>query len=86
MRWPVRREGAIAMGYTVRLAAAPTPAGAEWLARAGVERAVQTPDALCEALGALELTALDWPADALDTLAAWGVRTARPGTARNTAR
>ena len=66
------REGCARMGFTALLAAAPTPRGATWLARAGREILVEDPARLEEALAALPVRVLARNADALEALAAIG--------------
>src|SRR5436190_21227786 len=67
--------GLRARGHAARLAIAPTPLGADVLARLGHEAPVTTHDALRDALAAAPLAALDLDAKLVDTLAAAGVRT-----------
>jgi protein ImuB len=62
-------------GHAARLAIAPTPLGADILARIGHEAPVTTPGALRDALAGAPLGALDLDAKLLATLAAAGVRT-----------
>jgi protein ImuB len=69
------REGCARMGFTALVACAPTVRGAAWLARAGVERCVERPDALEPALAALPLRIAVREADTLQALHAIGVRT-----------
>ena len=62
-------------GHAARLAIAPTPLGADVLARIGHEAPVPTLAALRDALAGAPLAALDLDAKLLATLAAAGVRT-----------
>jgi protein ImuB len=62
-------------GYTIRLAIAPTPLAAAWLARAGEEKAVLDAAQLPGRLGRLSLSCLDWPSSLLETLAGMGIDT-----------
>src|SRR3990172_2592188 len=66
------REGCALMGFTALVAAAPTPRGAAWLARAGREILMDDPARLEEALAALPARVLARDADALEALAAIG--------------
>jgi protein ImuB len=66
------RQGCARMGLTALVAAAPTPRGAAWLARAGRERLVADPAHLEAALAALPVRVLARDADALESLAAIG--------------
>jgi len=66
------REGCALMGFTALIAAAPTPRGAAWLARAGREILMDDPARLEEALAALSVRVLARDADALEALAAIG--------------
>ncbi len=68
------RQGLAELGYHARLALAPTPLGAAWLARAGGEPCITDRDALVGALSALPLACLDLPGKARDALAAMGVQ------------
>jgi len=70
----LRRELA-EMGWSARLAGAPTPRGALWLALAGVERFVDFADGLEPALAALPVAALRRDEETLEALTAIGVRT-----------
>jgi protein ImuB len=65
------------LGYTASLAIAPTPAGAEWLARAGRNIIVRDLDALRAALHRLPLSTLDMAQDKRAELHDLGVRTLR---------
>lgn len=65
------------LGYTASLAIAPTPAGAEWLARAGRNIIVRDPDALRAALHRLPLSTLEVARDQRAELHDLGVRTLR---------
>jgi protein ImuB len=67
--------GLRARGHAARLAIAPTPLGADVLARLVHDARVTTHDALRDALAAAPLAALDLDAKLVDTLAAAGVRT-----------
>ena len=66
------REGCALMGFTALVAAAPTPRGAAWLARAGREILMDDPAQLEDALAALPVRVLARDADALEALAAIG--------------
>lgn len=65
------------LGYTASLAIAPTPAGAEWLARTGRNIIVRDPDTLRSALHPLPLSTLEVPPDQRAELRDLGVRTLR---------
>jgi protein ImuB len=69
------REGAAALGYTVLIAAAPTPRGAEWLARAGREIFIEAATQLGPALAALPVRLAAREAATLEGLQAIGART-----------
>lgn len=69
------RAGLAAMGLAARIATAPTPLAAEWLARAGVERAVLDRQRLAQAIGRLPLGLLGVPEETLRALRALGART-----------
>ncbi len=71
--WARVEEGIAALGHRARLAAAPTPRAALWLARAGTGARVT--DALQTHLEALDLTALELPAEQVALLAGLGLRT-----------
>jgi protein ImuB len=66
------RDGCARMGFTALVAAAPTPRGAVWLARAGRELLVADPARLEDALAALPVRVLAGDADAREALAAIG--------------
>jgi protein ImuB len=66
------REGCARMGFTALVAAAPTPRGAAWLARAGRELLVTDLARLEDALAALPVRILAGDSDARDALAAIG--------------
>jgi protein ImuB len=75
---PIRaslREGCAQMGFTVRVACAPTACGATWLARAGAERCIGRADALAGVLAALPVRIALHAADTFEALHAIGVRT-----------
>jgi protein ImuB len=61
------------MGWSARLAGAPTPRAAFWLALAGVERFLESAEA--PALAALPVAVLRCDGESLEALAAVGVRT-----------
>ena len=63
------------MGWSARLAGAPTPRAAFWLALAGVERFMASAEALAPALDVLPVEALRCDGEILEALAAIGVRT-----------
>ncbi|HSD54171.1 MAG TPA: DNA polymerase Y family protein, partial [Burkholderiales bacterium] len=69
------REGCARIGFTVRVACAPTARGATWLARAGAERCLGHVDALAAALAALPVRIAVRAADTLEALQSIGVRT-----------
>jgi protein ImuB len=69
------RQGLTDLGYTVRLAVAPTPLGATWLARAGNETLLTDHGALFGALAELPLTCLSLDAKRETLLTALGLRT-----------
>jgi protein ImuB len=66
------RAGCARMGFTARIAGAPTARGASWLARAGSEVLVDDPAALPEALAGLPVRIMTGDRDALEALAAVG--------------
>lgn len=68
------RRGTTDMGYTVTLACAPTVSAAWLLARGGNERIVAGKRAIPNAISELPVEVLDCDAQALETLAAIGVR------------
>jgi protein ImuB len=70
----LRRELA-QMGWSARLAGAPTPRGAYWLAFAGSERFVDSAVELEPTLAALSAAVLRCDGETLEALAAIGVRT-----------
>jgi protein ImuB len=63
------------LGFTARLAAAPTPTAALWIARSGRARPVLEAEALPGALSGLPLSCLCWPAQQTERLRGMGVRT-----------
>lgn len=63
------------LGYATRLAVAPTPLAAAWLARAGDERPVLEARQLPGRLGRVPLACLDWPLSLLEKLEGMGVGT-----------
>jgi protein ImuB len=67
------RRGLHRLGYTARIAAAPTPLGATWLARCGREICVTDHAALFAALARLPLTCLDLDADGESLLRGLGL-------------
>jgi protein ImuB len=67
-------RGVSELGYSLHLATAPTPLGAALLARAGVERCIQSPAALRQAFGSLPLEVLNLSAKQQTTLEGMGVR------------
>jgi protein ImuB len=69
------RAGAEAMGFTARLAAAPTPRAACWLARAGREVTVESPALLREALATLPMRLAARDRGTFEALAAIGTDT-----------
>jgi protein ImuB len=66
------RAGCARLGFTARVAAAPTARGAGWLAHAGSERLVADPAALESALAGLPVRVMTGDAATLDALAAIG--------------
>ena len=68
-------HGVETLGFRVRLACAPTPTAARFLARAGQCRIVTNPDDLGQALDALPLACLDAEAHAVALLRTAGVTT-----------
>jgi protein ImuB len=68
-------EGCALMGFTARIACAPTARGAAWLARAGVEQCIEHADALGPVLAALPLAIAVREAETLEALHAIGART-----------
>lgn len=69
------REGCAAMGFTVLAAAAPTARGAEWLARAGIERAIADAGELAAVLATLPVRMAVRETDTIEALNAIGART-----------
>lgn len=69
------RQGMQEMGYHSLLACAPTPLGAWFLTRAGLEITVHTLDELAARLPRLPAALLNQPASILETLHSLGVRT-----------
>lgn len=69
------RVGLNSLGYTAMLAAAPTPLGATWLARAGREAQVSDHAGLFNALAALPLDCLALPAERTELLHGLGLAT-----------
>ena len=71
------REGLKALGYSPRLAIAPTPLGAELLARSGLEcHAIDLED-LCEALSQVDILCLPLPEQVRNGLEGLGLRSVR---------
>lgn len=68
------RTGLRALGYTTRLASAPTPLAALSLARCRNEQHVDVPHRLTDALAALPVSVLDWEQSLIDRLDGVGVR------------
>lgn len=66
-------EGIRALGYLCRMAAAPTPLAAEWLARAGHERYIRDVRDLPGQLADLPLVVLDLEARQLESLRGMGL-------------
>ena len=66
------RAGCARMGFTARIAAAPTARGAGWLAHTGSERLVADPAALESALAGLPVRVMTGDAATLEALAAIG--------------
>ena len=69
------RRDLTGMGWSARLAGAPTPRAAFWLVLAGVERFMESAEALAPALAALPVEVLRCDGEILEALAAIGVRT-----------
>ena len=57
--WTEIERQLVAMGYTARIAAAPTPLAAQWFARAGLSPRIRHADALHLALQSLPVAVLD---------------------------
>lgn len=68
------RQAFAAQGFSARLALAPTPLAALWLAKAGAEISATSLDELRSILGKLPLQALSWPADASDAFQRLGLK------------
>lgn len=66
--------GLRAAGQAARVAIAPTPRAALWLARAGLDHIVLHGDLLPGLAAQLPLSCLDWPAETVATLRRFGVR------------
>jgi len=62
-------------GLAARASIAPTPRAAWWLARAGLEEAVSSLDALPSLAARLPVVCLGWPPEVMRTLVTLGVRT-----------
>jgi protein ImuB len=73
LRDRIRRE-ARELGFQVLVASAPTPRGALWLSRAGLELVIENPAMLWHRLQSLPLEHLDPPPLALKTLRRMGLR------------
>ena len=69
------RHGVAEMGFAPRVACAPTARGASWLARAGVETLIESPEALADRLVTLPLHVTGCDAPMLESLAAIGAAT-----------
>lgn len=67
------KEGVQAQGFTVELAVAPTPMGAQWLALTGTAARCRDGTTLCQHLETLPIGVL--PAKAAASLARFGIRT-----------
>jgi protein ImuB len=70
----IRRDVA-EMGFAPRVACAPTARGANWLARAGIEASIDSPEALAERLATLPLHVAGCDAATLESLGAIGAAT-----------
>ena len=68
-------RGLRALGHQARMACAPTARAALWLARAGVERPVQTAPELRRVLAAIHVRHLGWPERTVQTLLQMGLTT-----------
>lgn len=68
------REGAATQGFSVRMALAPTPRAAQWLARAGQEVACLQPQAIKTHLQALPVEVIGMSYRETQTLASLGAR------------
>jgi protein ImuB len=68
-------RGLRALGHQARMACAPTPRAALWLASAGVERPVRTIPELPQALAGIHVGHLGWPARTVRTLLQMGLTT-----------
>ncbi|HEX2831174.1 MAG TPA: DNA polymerase Y family protein [Burkholderiales bacterium] len=73
--WNIAAEGLRALGYTARIACAPTPLAAQWFARAGLPVHLRHADALRVSLPSLPVDAMDLAADALALLQNVGAKT-----------
>lgn len=69
------RGEAATLGFDAVVAAAPTPRGAQWLARAGLELSIETPAALRHHLDRLPVDCLEVAPGVLDSFERIGVRT-----------
>jgi protein ImuB len=68
------RQGLVSLGFTPRIAAAPTPTAAWWLASAGVETLILDLPRLRQRLSRLSVTCMDVEQTVLDALHGIGVR------------
>lgn len=68
-------DGLRELGFSARLAAAPTPLAATWLARAGCEISIGNAASLNGALRSLPLACLGWPDGVIGSLRGMGVTT-----------
>lgn len=69
------REEATALGFDAVIAVAPTPLGAQWLARAGLEAEITDTAALRDRLGRLPVAHLEPKRDTLESFRRMGLRT-----------
>ena len=69
------REAAARLGFDAVTAVAPTPRGAQWLARAGLDIAIEDTSSLHRHLSRLPLDTVEAGPDTLDSLGRMGIRT-----------
>jgi protein ImuB len=69
------RDGAAELGFDAVIAIAPTPLGAQWLARAGLEAEITDAAALRDRLGRLPVAHLESRRNALESFRRLGLRT-----------
>lgn len=69
------RDASAELGFDAVIAVAPTPLGAQWLARAGLEATIADPASLRDRLGRLPVAYLESRRDALESFRRMGLRT-----------